>query len=66
MSRKDYELIATVIRSLEPTDRPYLAERFAEALAGTNERFDHSRFLAACVGEAATDSAGRRVRYSNA
>ena len=52
MTRKDYELIASVIRNADEVaddqTREALAEMFADVLAGTNDRFDSARFLTAC------------------
>jgi hypothetical protein len=54
MSRKDYELIARVLRDANVADEHQyeLLERialgFALELAATNPRFDRERFLAAC------------------
>lgn len=71
MTKQDFELIARVLRDRRATTLPThvgllddLAECFAAELATTNARFDRTRFIAACMGEDATDSAGRRVRYS--
>jgi hypothetical protein len=53
MTRKDFQLIADVISSLDlsDTDRLVVAGRFAARLASTNTRFDAGRFLAACRPE---------------
>lgn len=64
MTKKDYELVAKVLRSsyneAKPTRAPgnysrnvtrRLAERFADALAEENSRFDRGRFLAASLRE---------------
>lgn len=55
MSRKDYELIARTIKmlygDLAKADRDLVANRFAEALVGTNPLFNRKRFLAACGTE---------------
>jgi len=57
MSRKDFQLIAEVIRLLPSFECSQAGDvvrysaivtRFAEALAGTNPRFDRDRFVAAC------------------
>lgn len=52
MTKKDYELIAGVIRSIGvngiESDRVDMAQAFARALEDTNPRFDRDRFLAAC------------------
>lgn len=53
MTRKDYQLIADVIRTSYSADvykdlRWRLAMEFADALAATNPRFDRERFLKAC------------------
>jgi hypothetical protein len=56
MSRKDFELIARVLREAHYSDHlddltvDELAERFASALSATNPNFNHSRFLRACEG----------------
>ena len=50
MTRKDFELVASIIGSLPATglnpDR--VAYLFAEAFEDTFERFDSVRFVAAC------------------
>jgi ABC-type branched-subunit amino acid transport system ATPase component len=57
MTRKDFELIAHVLRTsphlraldeLAAEVRDSLAQEFANALANTNERFDRAKFLKAC------------------
>lgn len=61
MTKKDFELIAGVLRDTEAItlkshwdavwkDRDRLAEAFADALATTNPRFDRERFIAAATG----------------
>jgi hypothetical protein len=61
MSRKDFQLIADVIKSLPSFEcsqdsdvvrHAAIVARFAEALATTNPRFNRSRFEAACNGKA--------------
>jgi hypothetical protein len=52
MTRKDYQLIATVLSNFatdgEPTDdRDALAYDLADALGADNPRFDRRRFLVA-------------------
>lgn len=53
MSRKDFEMIARVLRDpslhLQDSKRRALASRFADELAATNSRFDRERFIAACM-----------------
>jgi hypothetical protein len=62
MPRKDFRLIAEVIRSLPSFDVKELdnadcvrfsamVARFSEALARTNSRFDADRFARACNGQ---------------
>jgi len=66
MTRKDFNLIAETIRllpsftayvHLKPVSRgdavrfDALCNRFAEALATTNPRFDKDRFVAGCNGK---------------
>jgi hypothetical protein len=56
VSRRDFEMIARVIRTLgefHAFERETIAEHFADALAETNPRFDRERFLRA--GEAGMD-----------
>jgi hypothetical protein len=62
MSRKDFRLIAEVIKSLPSFEckqdndvvrHAAIVARFAEALASTNPRFNRSRFEAACNGKQA-------------
>lgn len=83
MSRKDFRLIAETIRLLPSFDVPpldswgshfdavrfdALVNRFADALATTNQRFNRERFIAACNGRtesrterlASTGKTGRR------
>jgi hypothetical protein len=52
MTRKDYELIADVIKSLDEvideTAFAVLVVRLAGALAGDNPRFDGIKFAQAC------------------
>ena len=58
MTRRDYVLIADVLKSLgqdaahcfdDEGDRESIARRFAEALSDANPNFDHSRFIAAAT-----------------
>ncbi len=48
MSRKDFQLIADVVASLNAEDRVHIAMVFANALA-TTPRFDREQFIKACV-----------------
>ncbi len=54
MSRKDFELIASIIRSMPThaaslrTARDSTARAFADGLRVSNPRFDSARFLRAC------------------
>jgi hypothetical protein len=53
MTRKDYELIAKVLKDFTPEDgvfieRNQIVEDLAKALATENPRFDRERFLVAC------------------
>ena len=57
MTRKDFQLIADVLRDLDanvgafhPGYAREAATAFANALATTNPRFDRQRFLAAALG----------------
>lgn len=58
MTRKDFQLIADVLRAEvklqgwddPPNDLHELAGRFADALATTNPRFDRERFLKTALG----------------
>ena len=59
MTRKDFVLIARVIRnSSEVIDEmalEALAENFANELSGTNPNFNRDRFLSACLGVSVKD-----------
>lgn len=56
MTRKDFELIASVLKAqrwhrltpLEATLLDNIARQFADRLAGTNAAFQRDRFLKAC------------------
>ena len=51
MTRKDFQLIADVIATswhASADSRRELAENMADALAGTNPRFNRETFLTAC------------------
>jgi hypothetical protein len=51
MTRKDYKLIAEVIKSAileRPTDNQYLAVKMALRLGKENKRFDKNKFIDAC------------------
>lgn len=49
MTKKDFELIASVLQGIADADeRHATAERFADALYLQNDRFDTLRFLRAC------------------
>ena len=54
MTKKDFQLIADVIRALpywtaeEKKTRKDLTFRFADQLAETNPRFDRDKFIRAC------------------
>jgi len=52
-TREHYQFIASVIRNAKMIrkHRVELAERTAEELRSTNERFDRSKFLTACDPE---------------
>ena len=51
MTRKDFELIAEVLRNaaLDKLTREFLAGYFSIALARTNPRFDAARFIRAAT-----------------
>ena len=57
MSRKHFVLIAATVRTLQGEVSPETLKTVAESLAGvlatTNERFDRSRFLTACLSSLA-------------
>jgi hypothetical protein len=63
LSRQDFCLIAQVIKELPSFEceqdndvvrHSAIVERFAQALATTNSRFDRQRFIAACNGKQAS------------
>ena len=73
MTKKHFEALAAIVRDwYRMSDKtPRGARMFVEAAEydlatfcqTQNGRFDRARFIAACRGEDATDSAGRTVRY---
>jgi hypothetical protein len=73
MTKKDYEAIATAFR-VERPGKNWDANKHVQwdadvnavslVMQRDNPRFDRTRFLAACRGEDATDSAGRKVTYA--
>jgi len=65
MTRRDFNLIAGVIRQLpSPVSRDTLSRALAEALCVTNRNFNGDRFLAACEPEAPPQTPTRRKRLS--
>jgi hypothetical protein len=49
MTKKDYQLIADVVRNVTPrVQRKLLYQDFADVLKEDNPRFDASKFKAAC------------------
>lgn len=75
MTRKDYEKVAEVFRnaktfgSSDAGTLVYSQEIIQDFMAMfklDNDRFSMPRFFAACRGEDSHDSAGRKVRYTNA
>lgn len=49
MTRKDYVLIARIVRTITDVDeRNRVADLFVDALYADNDRFDEKRFLEAC------------------
>lgn len=53
MTRKDYVLIARVIRDIgQDSTRCTVATQFADALGRENANFDRNKFLTACLGKA--------------
>lgn len=59
MTKKDFELLARTINGLRANNSAWLAEEqlkaiahaFAKELMMTNDRFNESRFIAACLKE---------------
>lgn len=57
IARKDFELIAGIIRNLPPqATREQVAERFAEGLKPANANFNPSIFKKACDPKGARQS----------
>jgi len=54
MTRRDYILLARVLRDLVPKDNPAI-QMIADALAQDNPRFNRDHFLAMVRGELALD-----------
>ncbi len=59
MTRKDYQLIARVLRNsdemIDEMALEALVENFAEALSAENPRFDSKRFIGASLGISTKD-----------
>jgi hypothetical protein len=53
MTRRDFELIASTIKSLDLSqrEREMVAEKFASALTGTNSGFKAELFISRSLGE---------------
>jgi len=65
MTRRDFNLIAGVIRQLPPqVSRGTLARAFAAELPTTNPNFNRDRFLDACEPKAPSQTPTRRKRLS--
>jgi len=57
MTRKDFQLIANVVKNIDdPKTRHAVAMDFALRLQGENPRFDISRFVGACNSYATVES----------
>ena len=66
MTRKDYVLIAEVLRNqafISKVDFELLVEDFADALAKENPRFDRERFLVASGYSVGCSLCGEKMRY---
>lgn len=68
MTRKDFELIASVLKQFAAEDgnvveRDAMAYDFADALALSNPRFDRDRFLVASGVWTGCSVCGDRMRY---
>jgi len=68
MTRKDFELIAKVLKDFTPEDgvfieRNQIAEDLSKALATDNPRFDRERFLVACGALPKCDKCSKRARF---
>lgn len=69
MTRKDYQLIAEVLKKFTAEDgnvveRDAMAYDLADALGADNPRFDREKFLVAASVWESCDSCGRAMRYS--
>jgi hypothetical protein len=52
MTKRDFELIASVVREIDDdATRRQVANAFCARLALLNDRFDNARFLSACKAE---------------
>lgn len=60
MTRQDFELIARVVRSLPEDARVVVFEAFVSELVTTNPRFNSTRFMLACLGDAKKTKATKR------
>lgn len=69
MTRKDYQLIAAVLKNFATDGRPVddrdeIALELAKALAADNPRFDYTKFLAASGYLNTCDQCNEPSRYS--
>ena len=52
MTKKDFQLVANIISTIQPRQLRYIvAKQFAAKLPSTNKHFDHDRFMLACSGD---------------
>lgn len=50
MTRKDFKLIAEILRQIPDTKQRFKVARFAaDKLATTNDAFDREKFMDACI-----------------
>lgn len=56
-TRKDFQMVADLIKNAEPAKKAELAQHHADVFAKQNPRFDKQRFMAACGVEESVEEA---------
>ena len=56
-TRKDFQMVADLIKNAEPAKKAELAQHHADVFAKQNPRFDKERFMAACGVEESVEEA---------
>lgn len=62
-TRKDFQMVADLIKNAEPAKKAELAQHHADVFAKQNPRFDKERFMAACGVEESVATEEEVVEY---